>query len=396
MTKPIIKIASVKGNLVGVLNTYLKQLNLEPLQTSRVLFHTYETENYILEISLLRWSDIKQYCNNFDLIIYGNDQWLESGYKNMIVLQHFEQKNCRLSLLVPSGMEDESFKYFKNKKIATSFPTISKNYLGINDENIVLMSGSVEAAIALGWADSIFDIVESGKTAKENGLVEYKTIFKFGAILATTKPEKIPLYANLRLINPLENGLTIAFDGNDGCGKSTLSKHLVQQGFNNNAGTVLICPYSGYIGTEAKSLLDNGKYLDWGITIGLNHWKTNKHMNQIYDRSILTFVSEFIRQNLSKEEILEAINYWKPLPDILFYCQTNIDNLTKRISNRGIQDEFDEIESLILYNELYEQAYNFVKNNTNINIIKLDTNLPIQDTLISIENQLQQLLRIQK
>lgn len=395
MSKPIIKIASVKGNLLGVLNTYLNQLGLEKLPSSRVLFHRYETEKYILEITLLRWNDIKMYCNAFDLIIYGNDQWLESGYKNMIVLQHFEQNNCRLSLLVPNGMEDEPLRYFLNKNIATSFPNIAKNYLGVNEKNILLMTGSVEAAIALGWAESIFDIVESGTTAKENGLSEYKTILKFGAILATTKPEKLDLYLNLGLIKQnfreQSKGHIIAFDGNDGCGKSTLSKHLVQQGIDNELGTVLICPYSGYIGKEAKSLFDNGKYIDWAVLVGLNHWKMKNGVNQIYDRNILTFVSELLKQNCTKEDILNVINYWKPLPDVLFYCKTNIKTLLKRVDERGLNDEFDEENSLIEYNIWYEKAYEFIKNNTNINIVELDTSLPIQQTLEFVDIELKSL-----
>lgn len=108
----------------------------------------------------------------------------------MIALKHYEQANCRLSLLVPEEQKDQPIRYFLDRKVATGYPELAKSYMGISEKNIVKMTGSVEASISLGWADSIFDIVESGETAKVNGLVEKKVFVKFGAVLATTKPEK--------------------------------------------------------------------------------------------------------------------------------------------------------------------------------------------------------------
>ena len=217
--KVVVKLGAGKGKLLPVVQEYLKSLGLPEIAKSRKLVHIYETPNYILEITLLRWEDIKRYSDKFDMIIYGSDQWLESGHKSMISLKYFEQKNCRISLLVKKELKDKPLSYFKNKKIATSYENLAKEYLGINQENIIKLSGSVEAAVTLGWADSIFDVVETGKSAEENGLVEYKTFVKFGAILATRKKEKIPLFESLGLIEKQEKGKIIAFDGLDGSRK---------------------------------------------------------------------------------------------------------------------------------------------------------------------------------
>ena len=180
MEKTLIRMGVGKGKLLDITNIYLEQLGLEKIdKNSRVLTHYREGDKYKLKITLLRWEDIKAYANNFEMIIFGSDQWLETSKKSMIALKHFEQKNCRLSLLVPEKLKDEPLRYFLNKKVATGYPELAKSYMGISEDKIVKMTGSVEASIELGWADSIFDIVESGQTAKDNGLVEYKEFVKF-------------------------------------------------------------------------------------------------------------------------------------------------------------------------------------------------------------------------
>ena len=94
--KPVIKLGAGKGKLLPVLQQYLKQLEIPKIENSRKLVHRFEKDNYILEVTLLRWEDIKRYAHEFDMIIYGSDQWLESGHKLMISLQYLEQKNCRI------------------------------------------------------------------------------------------------------------------------------------------------------------------------------------------------------------------------------------------------------------------------------------------------------------
>lgn len=388
--KPIIKLGAGKGKLLPVVQEYLKSLGLTEIKNTRKLVHRFETEKYILEVTLLRWKDIKRYSNEFDMIIYGSDQWLESGHKSMISLQYFEQENCRISLIVKEELKDMPFSYFKQRKVATSYVNLAKEYLGINEENIVEISGSVEAAITLGWADSIFDVIETGKSAKENGLIEYKTFVKFGAILATKKTEKIQLFEDFGLIKKQNKGKIVAFDGLDGSGKSTLAKYLVQNPIMNSNSTVLITPYSGYIGNQAKSLWNAKKYFEWATIIGRNHWKAPEYVNSIYDRSILTFMTDLIKADFSDEKIIEAIKSWEPLPDILFLCDIEPHLALERSSKRENQqqDEFDELNSLQEYYELYKKAYEFVIKYNLTRVVKLDASKSINDILEKIEEVL--------
>lgn len=384
--KPVIKLGAGKGKLLPVLQQYLKQLEIPKIENSRKLVHRFEKDNYILEVTLLRWEDIKRYAHEFDMIIYGSDQWLESGHKSMISLQYFEQKNCRISLMVRKEQKNMPIQYFRERKVATSYTNLAKEYLGIKQENIVKISGSVEAAVTLGWADSIFDVIETGKSAKDNGLVEYKPFVKFGAILATKKTEKIPLFEDLGLIKKQKKGKIIAFDGLDGSGKSTLAKYLVQNPILNSNSTVLITPYSGSIGSQAKSLWNAGKYFEWATIIGKNHWKAPENVNSIYDRSILTFLTDLINEKLPEEKILEVIKTWEPLPDILFFCDIPPQiSLERRTQDK---DQFDELKSLEKYYVLYKNAIDFVEKHNLVKIIKLDTNMPIEDCIKQVEKSI--------
>lgn len=384
--KPVIKLGAGKGKLLPVLQQYLKQLEIPKIENSRKLVHRFEKDNYILEVTLLRWEDIKRYAHEFDMIIYGSDQWLESGHKSMISLQYFEQKNCRISLMVRKEQKNMPIQHFRERKVATSYTNLAKEYLGIKQENIVKISGSVEAAVTLGWADSIFDVIETGKSAEDNGLVEYKPFVKFGAILATKKAEKIPLFEDLGLIKKQKKGKIIAFDGLDGSGKSTLAKYLVQNPILNSNSTVLITPYSGSIGSQAKSLWNAGKYFEWATIIGKNHWKAPENVNSIYDRSILTFLTDLINEKLPEERILEAIKTWEPLPDILFFCDIPPQiSLERRTQDK---DQFDELKSLEKYYVLYKNAIDFVEKHNLVKIIKLDTNMPIEDCIKQVEKSI--------
>lgn len=382
--KPIITVAAGKGKLLGITDKFLEKLGLEPVARNRELIQYRELPNCILKICILRWDDIKRYANNFDLIIYGCDQWLEDGKKSMIALDYYEQNNCRLSLLVPEKDKHLPMSHFRDNKVATGYPNLAGDYLGIMYHNIVKMSGSVEASVGMGWADSIFDIVESGETAKAQGLVEYKTFLRFGAVVATTKPEMIPMLSDLGLIPRNTNGLTIAFDGLDGSGKSSLAKHLVQEGLGNNAPTVLVCPYSGFVGMAAKDFLKAQKPLEWAITVGYNHWKAPRNANAIYDRSVLTFLTELLKAGCTKQEIDKALSAWDKV-DILFYCKAPIQTILKRRNGQEGNDEYDYEESLMEYEKLYEKAVEYLKQNTGIKVIPVDTGKDIACSILEVK-----------
>ena len=63
-------------------------------------------------------------------------------------------------------------------KIATKYPHVAAAYFRKQGEQveIIKLNGSIELAPMIGLADRIVDIVSTGRTLVENGLVEYEHI----------------------------------------------------------------------------------------------------------------------------------------------------------------------------------------------------------------------------
>ena len=83
---------------------------------------------------------------------------------------------CRFALAGLSG--GDFYSGYGHKTVATKYPAVAKKYFaekGIDCE-IVKIEGSVELAPLLGLADAIVDLVETGVTLRENGLVVYEDI----------------------------------------------------------------------------------------------------------------------------------------------------------------------------------------------------------------------------
>jgi len=67
-------------------------------------------------------------------------------------------------------------------KIATKFPNITKKYFeGKREIETTYLNGSVELAPLMGMSDCIVDLVETGSTLKENGLVILEKMFDIQA-----------------------------------------------------------------------------------------------------------------------------------------------------------------------------------------------------------------------
>ncbi|KAL2122687.1 hypothetical protein VTJ04DRAFT_3142 [Mycothermus thermophilus] len=125
---------------------------------------------------------------------------------------------CKLQVQVPAKGEYRESKDLIGKNICTSFVHLAHDFFarlemeqdGITDPaqvegrklrtKIIELSGSVEAACALGVADGIVDLVESGETMRAAGLKAIDTVLETSAILIKSKapsnPELVDLIAS--------------------------------------------------------------------------------------------------------------------------------------------------------------------------------------------------------
>jgi len=145
-----------------------------------------ECDNFPMEIYFLRDDDIPQYVEDAvaDIGIVGENVLFEKNKKAEIIEQLGFGK-CRLSVAVGRSETYEGVEYLNGKKIATTYPTLVRQFLEKNkiSAEIHEISGSVEIAPGIGLADAIVDLVSSGSTLFMNGLKEVETVLRSQAVL---------------------------------------------------------------------------------------------------------------------------------------------------------------------------------------------------------------------
>lgn len=148
-----------------------------------------EAKNFPIEIYYLRNGDIPQYLKDgvVDCAIIGENVLVEKG-NGITITETLGFSKCRVSLAIPKGEAYESISYFKGKRIATSYPETTKNYLAKHgiEADLHIINGSVEIAPNIGLADAICDIVSSGSTLFKNNLKEVEVMMKSEAVLAVS------------------------------------------------------------------------------------------------------------------------------------------------------------------------------------------------------------------
>lgn len=108
-----------------------------------------------------------------DIGIAGKDVLLEQG-RAVHELLDLKISSCYIA---SAGLPNTKMNEIA-PRIATKYPNIAmKYYKGIGEQvEIIELNGSIELAPMIGLADRIVDIVSTGRTLKENGLVEYEHI----------------------------------------------------------------------------------------------------------------------------------------------------------------------------------------------------------------------------
>ena len=173
-----------KGRLADKIFKMLRELNICDI--------TVDDEDRRLVITngdyrffLAKPSDVPTFVDNgvADIGVVGKDTILEENRDITEVLDLGFGK-CRMCVCAKES-DGDSFKYKSNLRVATKYPNIAKSYFDSVHQNctIIKLNGSVELGPIVGLSDVIVDIVESGRTLKENGLAPVLTIHDLSARL---------------------------------------------------------------------------------------------------------------------------------------------------------------------------------------------------------------------
>jgi ATP phosphoribosyltransferase len=139
-----------------------------------------------------------------DLGVCGLDQVLESG-ADLLTPIDFGFGRCRLCLAAPRG-SSVTAELGRSLRVATKFPRLTSQWFARRGVpvDLVHLSGSVELAAVSGLTDAIVDLVESGHTLEENGLVVVEEILQVSARLVVNRAAyRLKVEAMLPLLEAL-------------------------------------------------------------------------------------------------------------------------------------------------------------------------------------------------
>lgn len=150
--------------------------------SSRKLIFVNEEQK--LRFFLAKGPDVPTYVEYgaADIGVVGKDTILEENRKNYEVLDLGFGK-CRMCVCGPESA-GELLKHHEMIRVATKYPHIAKDYFYNKKQqtvDIIKLNGSIELAPIVGLSDVIVDIVETGSTLRENGLVVLEEICDLSA-----------------------------------------------------------------------------------------------------------------------------------------------------------------------------------------------------------------------
>jgi len=211
MTDPII-IAVPKGRILEEAVPLLMRAGIVPEaafsdESSRALrFHT---QTAGIDLIRVRAFDVATFVAHgaAQLGIVGSDVLAEFDYSELYAPVDLGIGHCRLSVAEPAQMAaGDDPRGWSHVRIATKYPHVTAQHFearGVQAE-CVKLNGAMELAPLLGLAPRIVDLVSSGRTLKENGLVEVEVIAEVSSRLVVnraafkTRAEIVPLVERFR------------------------------------------------------------------------------------------------------------------------------------------------------------------------------------------------------
>lgn len=120
--------------------------------------------------------------------IVGSDVVEEFAYPDLYAPVDLDIGHCRLSVAEPhtNGTPEA---HASHLRVASKYPNLTRKHFeaqGVQAE-VVKLNGAMELAPGLGLASRIVDLVSSGQTLKDNGLVETATILQISARLIVNR-----------------------------------------------------------------------------------------------------------------------------------------------------------------------------------------------------------------
>ena len=177
------------------------------LQDSRKLIFEYPEQN--LRSLIVRATDVPTYVEHgcADLGIVGKDTLLEQD-KDLYEPLDLKFGYCRMMVAEPANLaQSDDPSRWSHIRVATKYPHVAEKYFaskGVQAE-IIKLYGSIELGPLVGLSERIVDLVSTGETLRQNGLVEVETIAEITTRLVVNRASLKTKHERIRgIIDGLE------------------------------------------------------------------------------------------------------------------------------------------------------------------------------------------------
>jgi ATP phosphoribosyltransferase len=184
-------IALSKGRLTDMSVELFEEIGIDCTElksSSRKLILSDEKNK--IKFFLAKPSDVPTYVEYgaADIGIVGKDTLLEEG-RHLYEVLNLGFAACRMVVAGPAELLGK-LDQLTNKRVATKYPRIAREYFEHKRKEsieVIKLNGSIELAPLVGLSEVIVDLVESGRTLKENGLVVLDTIADISARMVVNR-----------------------------------------------------------------------------------------------------------------------------------------------------------------------------------------------------------------
>jgi ATP phosphoribosyltransferase len=194
MTQPII-FAIPKGRILDEALPLMRAAGIEPApdffdKNSRALM--FGTSDADVQIIRVRAFDVATFVAHgaAQIGIVGSDVIDEFDYSELYAPVDLNIGHCRISVAEPAELAaHDDPRSWSHVRVATKYPNLTRKHFaarGVQAE-CVKLNGAMEIAPLLGLSSRIVDLVSSGQTLKENGLVEVEKIAEVSARLVANR-----------------------------------------------------------------------------------------------------------------------------------------------------------------------------------------------------------------
>ena len=192
---PPLVIAVPKGRILAEALPLLARAGVVPEpafgdEGSRAL--RFRTDDPGIELIRVRAFDVATFVAHgaAQLGIVGSDVLGEFAYEELYAPVDLRIGHCRLSVAEPAGLAaTDDPRGWSHVRVATKYPHLTSRHFaarGVQAE-CVKLNGAMELAPTLGLAPRIVDLVSSGRTLAENGLVEVERIMDVSSRLVVNR-----------------------------------------------------------------------------------------------------------------------------------------------------------------------------------------------------------------